>query len=795
MSQESCAPVSIVIAAHTERRWTQLTAAVNSALAQQPAPAAVVVVVDHNEPMLARVRTELPHVTAVSNRYERGASGSRNSGVEVTDTPFVAFLDDDEVARPDWLALLTAPFIDPAVIGTGGASEPIWEGRRPNWFPDEFGWVIGVSFEGMPTATAPIRNVWAGNMVVRRTAFEAVGGFRIGFGKVGDTSRPEDTDLCIRMAAAAPGGHWLYVPAAVVGHHVPASRSTFPFFLRRSYEESRGKVEMARLLRREPAPKAALTSEREYIRKILPRGVGRGLGQFLGHADPGGAARALAIVAGMSAAGAGLLHSLATTRSGRPRRAGRRHPPATTGGAALETSGSRAESPHIGHTDHDEIPGVVLDLEVSAEVQPVGARDASGRRRRQAWFLVRIFTEPVGLVAVDIPDAGLSAAAVLAAAVDACHDELAVRLAKVGAKVDDLGVMGLVAGTPPPVVTSRAALPHDTTPTTVVICTRERPEGLRRCLESVVAQQYPRFKVLVVDNAPTTDRTARVVAEFVTRLPIEYAVEPRPGLSRARNRALALIPDGFVAWLDDDEVADEHWLAETMRAFHDRPDAAAVSGAVVPAELDTQPQLWFEQFGGHSKGRGFHRAVFSPATAHEQSPLYPLPPFGVGANMAFRVDALRAIGGFDEALGAGTPAKGSEDTLAFTRILLSGGSIVYQPSALVSHFHRTSLPELRSQLHGYGTGLAAYYLALVMDDPKVLWPLLRLVPRAVRDLTSKQSPITATLGHDFPRELIRANRRGMLAGPFRYLRGRYARGSRQTPARLRGVAPALRQTP
>jgi hypothetical protein len=165
--------------------------------------------------------------------------------------------------------------------------------------------------------------------------------------------------------------------------------------------------------------------------------------------------------------------------------------------------------------------------------------------------------------------------------------------------------------------------------------------------------------------------------------------------------------------------------------------------------------------------------VFSPATVQLQSPLYPLPPFGVGANMAFRVEALQEIGGFNESLGAGTLAKGSEDTLAFTKILLTGATMVYQPSALTRHFHRPDIEGLRAQMHGYGAGLTGYYTALVLDDPRLIWPLLRLVPRAVRDLMGGDSPITAALGADFPTGLIAANRRGMLSGPFRYLRGRY----------------------
>jgi hypothetical protein len=166
--------------------------------------------------------------------------------------------------------------------------------------------------------------------------------------------------------------------------------------------------------------------------------------------------------------------------------------------------------------------------------------------------------------------------------------------------------------------------------------------------------------------------------------------------------------------------------------------------------------------------------VFSPDTAHLQSPLYPLPPFGAGANMTFRPGVVERIGMFDTALGAGTPAMGSEDTLAFTRVLLGGGTIVYQPTAVTHHYHRRDLEGLRRQMVGYGTGLVAAYTSLVLSRPSLIWSLLRLAPAALRDMTAKDSTRTATLRDDFPRELLSANRRGMLRGPRAYLVGRRA---------------------
>jgi cellulose synthase/poly-beta-1,6-N-acetylglucosamine synthase-like glycosyltransferase len=191
-----------------------------------------------------------------------------------------------------------------------------------------------------------------------------------------------------------------------------------------------------------------------------------------------------------------------------------------------------------------------------------------------------------------------------------------------------------------------------------------------------------------------------------------------------------------------------------------------VAGLIVPARLDTQAQEWFEWYGGHSKGRGFTAAEFS--RHGPQSPLFPLPPFGTGANMAFRREALARIGGFDVAMGAGTPTQASEDTLAFTLVLLAGYRIAYEPAALTRHHHRQDIESLARQLHGYGVGLAAYYLALVRHRPRVLPALLGLVPAAARYLRGGDVTGTATAG-DLPASLSGCLRRGLLTGPRAYL--------------------------
>lgn len=271
MSDLRDAGVSVVVPCHTELRWGKLVEAVTSVLAQQPPPVDVVVTVDHNDELLKRAQREWPQITVLANRFERGASGNRNTGILWTDTPLVALLDDDAAARPGWLAAMLTPFKDPCVVGTGGAIMPHWQSSRPAWFPDELLWaVVGTTHRnGDDTA---VRNVWSASMAVRRSTFDAVGGFRAGFGKNGNRPRPEDTDLCLRMSRGGQG-HWVYVPEAVVDHFVPAGRATLRSLLVRCYHEGRGKIELARVI----GDRSMFGVERDYLRRVLPRAFVRGL--------------------------------------------------------------------------------------------------------------------------------------------------------------------------------------------------------------------------------------------------------------------------------------------------------------------------------------------------------------------------------------------------------------------------------------------------------------------------------------------------------------------------------------
>jgi glycosyltransferase involved in cell wall biosynthesis len=301
-TSDSLADVSVVICAYTEQRWDELLAAVRSVQGQSLAAREIIVVIDNNPALLVRVREALPDVIAEENSAGRGAGQARNRAVGLASGSIIAFLDDDAVATPEWIERAMTAFEDPRVIGVGGTIEPIWEAGRPRWMAEEFYWTLGCTYPGLPTERAPIRNLIAANMFVRRKAFLELGGFRAGFGKTGTRSGTEETDLCIRANQRWPDSVWLHDPAVAVRHRVSPSRSRLRYFVSRCYDEGIAKASIVEFV----GGRDGLAAERYYTARILPRGLVRGAMAGL-RGDLAGIARSASIVVGLAATVAGYL--------------------------------------------------------------------------------------------------------------------------------------------------------------------------------------------------------------------------------------------------------------------------------------------------------------------------------------------------------------------------------------------------------------------------------------------------------------------------------------------------------
>jgi hypothetical protein len=327
----------------------------------------------------------------------------------------------------------------------------------------------------------------------------------------------------------------------------------------------------------------------------------------------------------------------------------------------------------------------------------------------------------------------------------------------------------------------------------------KRKETLQTCLRRLQELDYPDYEVIVVDNRPAGSPP-------VDELPGARVVrEPRVGNSAARNRGLAAATGEIIVFTDDDIEVDPKWLLAIALRFRAHPEEACVTGLLLPLELEGAGQMMLEAYYGGLGPRTYEpvsyrlrvpaaqRRVLEPATVDAigddgvvrlSFSLYAAGTFGTGPNMAFRIDKLRELGGFNEALGAGTPARGGGDLLTMARAVWAGCSIGFEPAALVFHNHYTDETAVQRQIESYGMGWSALVFALMLEDPRHLGALLGTTPRATRILTGRyRRRLDAEESDPVTRDLARAELKALASGPLAYLRGRRSRSMPLLPRR------------
>lgn len=302
--------ISVVICAYTDKRWGDLVAAIESVKHQTVLPKEIIVVIDHNHELLERAKTSISGIVALENEQQQGLSGARNTGIATAQGDVIAFLDDDAVAEPDWLEHLRNGYKD-NVLGVGGPIQPMWLEGRPRWFPEEFDWVVGCTFRGLPETTSVVGKLIGCNMSFRREVFHVLGGFRSDMGRVGTHPLAgEETEFSIRVCQRWPDKVLLYEPKARVHHRVPTMRANFSYFRTRCYCEGLSKAAVSRLV----GTQDGLASERTYTFQTLPLGMLRGVGNIVSKRDPMGVARAGMIAAGLFITIAGYAQSITTEK-------------------------------------------------------------------------------------------------------------------------------------------------------------------------------------------------------------------------------------------------------------------------------------------------------------------------------------------------------------------------------------------------------------------------------------------------------------------------------------------------
>jgi GT2 family glycosyltransferase len=655
-----------------------------------------------------------------------GLSRARNAGLVEARGEVVAFTDDDVVVDPDWLPALVAAFdAAPDVDAVTGLILPLTLDSEAQLLLEQFA-AFGKGFAPITHRLAegraenPLFPYTAGelgsgaNTAVRTGVLRAMGGFDVALGAGTPAMGGEDLDLLIRLVL---DGHAVrYEPRALLWHDHPATMERLTTQVR-SY--GIGLAAMA-------AKHLMLGDERAYLLRQAPT-------VFRYLLSPGSRKN--------EQKGPEFPRDLVVRE-----RLGMVEGP-------LALARSRRETRRANLAAESFRPTWITDIDLAHGVRDLAAPPRRNEPYRVARVLVRLRREPLGFVEVDLDDEGHVAGGVI-------EDAVRVELKDVVADPPATGEGPHHLGTPP---------------VTVVVSTRDREDSLRTALKSLLAVDYPDFDVVVVDNAAKTDDTANVVIGLADPR-VRMIKEPIPGLSRARNTGVAHAMGEIVAFTDDDVVVDPGWLRALVRGFTRDPNVACVTGMVPSAELETPAQAYFDVKVGWADSSC--PRLFDLDANRIDQPLYPYlaGTFGAGANFAATRAALDAIGPFDEALGAGSPAKGGEDIDYFLRTILAGKAIAYEPAAIVWHVHRRELAALRGQMDGYGSGLSAFAFKHLMA-PQTAVAVARRVPAGVlrmRQLRDRGASEGDPLGLWAP-EL-----KGFSRGPVRYLRGR--RGLEERPS-------------
>ncbi|WP_166459712.1 glycosyltransferase [Amycolatopsis pithecellobii] len=697
---------TVVICAYTQRRWDDVTAALAAVEAQTVPAGEVILVIDHNPELQQRAAAEFTGVLVVANSGRRGLSGARNTAIELAKGDVLVFLDDDAVPERDWLEELLAGYEDPRVLAVGGAARPAWpDGERSPLLPagggdGELDWVVGCTYTGQPRTEEPVRNLMGCNMSFRREAFQLAGLFTEDLGRVGRTPLGcEETELCIRLRQASPGALILFRPSAVVRHRVTPDRLTWGYLRRRGWGEGISKA----LVSRSVGADAALSTERDYLRRIIPAAM---LREFAKLVRGKGFSGLLALFVVVGATAAGYLR----------------------GKLSRHRLRIRVSTPKLVHGPIHVATVDIRDLPARLTVPPraVGHYRAAQVLVRDGERTLDVMLLPVrhGVVQLDV----------------------------------------LAAGTP--VVARETGFERPLI--SVVIPTAHRKAQAVESVRAALAAGYPgELEILVVDNFPPQEAGDDWLRGEVERLGARYLVEPRKGVSVARNTGAVASTGDFIAFLDENISVEPGWFDAVAEEFVTDPDLGCVTAMVLPASLETDAEVLFERLKGYS--HTVHRQRLDRETVRED-PLYPLSMarYGPGSCTTWRRTTFESLRGFDPLLGAGTPSMAGEDLDLFVRLARAGGTVVYTPHAVARHTHRADWLELREQMRGYGVGLAAMLLLSIARRPIGVFSILRHFPRGLARLAARtpELPLSDRAARSRLRQLRRDERYGLLGGPL-----------------------------
>lgn len=260
----------------------------------------------------------------------------------------------------------------------------------------------------------------------------------------------------------------------------------------------------------------------------------------------------------------------------------------------------------------------------------------------------------------------------------------------------------------------------------IIICTKDRPSDLVRCLENIIETRinFEYREIIVVDSS--SGELRRINQKNVEKLGGKYIFEYRKGLSNARNTGIRSSSSDIIVFADDDFIVDKNWIKALIENY-DNPDIVCCTGNMPPYRDDSVSDIFEESI---TFERGNKRRIFTKEDISMAKFLGPIMligkkrlrdktpvPWVIGAGFcSFNRHIFDIIGYFDPELGTGTPSKGGEDLDIFYRIIKSGYKIIYEPKAVIYHNHRKNLDDILDVAYNNGWGSRTFIGKYYKDD-------------------------------------------------------------------------------
>ena len=269
--------VSIIVCTYNLNNFHHFVEAIDSLLNQTYENIEVVIVVDGNEELFSKIVEyygSRDSVKAVPLKENMGVSIARNTGTKAARGDVIAFFDDDAIAEKSWIQNLVDIYQNLDAIAVGGKILPLWLPRKPDFFPEELGWLVGMTGEGFAEdKVVEVRNTWESNISFKREVFEKVGFFNenFGFAKGGTSYRQGPAaEFALRMKYKLGKGV-IYNPEAVIYHKIPTSKTRVKLLLKRSLYQGYSKI----MLKRSSPSSKTLNTEKSYLKDLLIKYIPR----------------------------------------------------------------------------------------------------------------------------------------------------------------------------------------------------------------------------------------------------------------------------------------------------------------------------------------------------------------------------------------------------------------------------------------------------------------------------------------------------------------------------------------